>query len=91
MKAVQFDTYGGPGVLKLQEVAAPAPAADGVVIDVYAASMNPIDWKVRSGRMANVMPLAFPAAGQATVMVTQVSLREWTAETLAEIAGEVKP
>jgi NADPH:quinone reductase-like Zn-dependent oxidoreductase len=61
MKAVQFDTYGGPGVLKLQEVAAPALAADGVVIDVYAASMNPIDWKVRSGRMANVMPLAFPA------------------------------
>lgn len=61
MKAVQFDAYGGPDVLKWREVAPPALATDGVVIDVHAVSMNPIDWKVRSGRMAAAMPLAFPA------------------------------
>lgn len=61
MKAVQFDAYGGPEVLKWREVATPSTAPDGVVIDVHAVSMNPIDWKIRSGRMANAMPLAFPA------------------------------
>jgi len=61
MKAVQFDAYGGPDVLKWREAAAPVPAPDGVVIDVHAVSMNPIDWKIRSGRMAAGMPLTFPA------------------------------
>jgi NADPH:quinone reductase-like Zn-dependent oxidoreductase len=61
MKAVQFDAYGGPDVLKLREVPPPSLAPDGVVIDVHAVSMNPIDWKIRSGRMASGMPLTFPA------------------------------
>ncbi|MET0677243.1 MAG: NADP-dependent oxidoreductase [Bradyrhizobium sp.] len=61
MKAVQFDAYGGPEVLKMREVASPALAAEGVVVDVHAVSMNPIDWKIRSGRMASGMPLTFPA------------------------------
>ncbi len=61
MKAVQFDAYGGPDILKWREVAPPSPVPDGAMIDVHAVSMNPIDWKVRSGRMANAMPIAFPA------------------------------
>ena len=61
MKAVQYDAYGAPEVLKWREVSPPSLQPDGVVIDVHAVSMNPIDWKVRSGRMANAMPLTFPA------------------------------
>ncbi len=61
MKAVQFDAYGGPEVLKLRDSPPPMLAAEGVIIDVHAVSMNPIDWKIRSGRMAAGMPLTFPA------------------------------
>lgn len=61
MKAVQFDAYGPPDVLAWREAAPPTLPPDGVLIDVHAVSMNPIDWKIRSGRMAAIMPLTFPA------------------------------
>ncbi|MFT3906480.1 MAG: NADP-dependent oxidoreductase [Steroidobacteraceae bacterium] len=49
---------GGPEVLKLQTVPVLAPGAGEVLIRVYAASVNPIDWKIRQGM--NGPP---PAAG----------------------------
>jgi NADPH:quinone reductase-like Zn-dependent oxidoreductase len=50
MKAVRIYEYGGPETLKF-ELDAPEPAlsADAVSIAAVAASVNPIDWKVRSG------------------------------------------
>lgn len=61
MRAIEFDGYGGPEMLQLREILPPAPADGGLLIDVHAASVNPIDWKIRSGRMAGVFPLSFPA------------------------------
>ncbi len=58
MRAIEFDTYGGPDVLQLREISPPAPADGAVLIDVHAVSVNPIDWKIRSGRMAGGAPLA---------------------------------
>ena len=56
MLAVEYDTYGGPEVLKLRRIAAPKPGPNDVLIDVHAVSMNPIDWKVRSGHAAESVP-----------------------------------
>jgi len=61
MRAVQFDSYGPPSVLQLRNTIEPRPAADQVLIDVHAASLNPIDWKLRAGRIAADVPLTFPA------------------------------
>lgn len=61
MRAVQFDSYGPPSVLQLRDTPEPRPAADQVLIDVHAASLNPIDWKLRAGRLAADVPLTFPA------------------------------
>lgn len=61
MKAVQFDAYGAADVLQWRETAQPSPGPGEILIDVHAVSANPIDWKVRSGRMASVYPLTFPA------------------------------
>lgn len=61
MRTIQFDAYGGPDVLHLREVPPPIAGEGAILVDVYAVSVNPIDWKVRSGRMAAVMPLSFPA------------------------------
>ena len=58
--AIQFARYGGPEVLEARRIAAPQPAAGEVIIDVHAASMNPIDWKVRSGLMEKYFPVTFP-------------------------------
>ena len=50
--AVRIRSFGGPEVLEVAEVADPIAPDDGVVIDVRAAGVNPIDWKIREGRTA---------------------------------------
>jgi NADPH:quinone reductase-like Zn-dependent oxidoreductase len=44
MKAILFPTYGSPDVLQLAEVEKPAPDENQVLINVVAASANPLDW-----------------------------------------------
>ena len=59
--AVEFDHYGGPEVLQLRRIAPPQPGPDEVLIQVHAASMNPVDWKVRSGMLQKFFPVTFPS------------------------------
>ena len=58
--AIQFSDYGPADVLAAERIAAPAPAAGEVLVDVYAASVNPIDWKIRSGILKGVFPAKLP-------------------------------
>lgn len=50
MKAVRIHQFGGPDVMALDEVPPPQPAADEVLIRVAAASVNPVDYKIREGK-----------------------------------------
>jgi NADPH:quinone reductase-like Zn-dependent oxidoreductase len=62
MRAVVLHEYGGPEKLRLEEgVAEPRVGAETVLIATAAASVNPIDWKVRSGARQKDFPLTFPA------------------------------
>ena len=49
MKAVRIHSYGGPQVLVEENVPMPKPSSGEVLIEVHAAGVNPIDWKVREG------------------------------------------
>ncbi len=49
MKAVRIHAFGGPEVLQLEDVARPVPAADEILIKLYASGVNPVDWVVREG------------------------------------------
>jgi NADPH:quinone reductase-like Zn-dependent oxidoreductase len=49
MKAVRIRSFGGPEVLELVAVERPVPKDDEVLIRVRAASVNPVDYKIRSG------------------------------------------
>src|SRR5580700_6637748 len=62
MKAVVLHEYGGPEKLKFEDDV-PDPQMDGrtVLIAAAAASVNPIDWKMRSGARRRDFPLSFPA------------------------------
>jgi NADPH:quinone reductase-like Zn-dependent oxidoreductase len=44
MKAIVYEKYGSPDVLKLTEVDKPVPKANEVLIKVQAASLNAFDW-----------------------------------------------
>jgi NADPH:quinone reductase-like Zn-dependent oxidoreductase len=55
MKAVYIERFGGPEVLTYGDVPDPVPAADEVLIDVAAASVNAADWKQRLGSYADLV------------------------------------
>jgi NADPH:quinone reductase-like Zn-dependent oxidoreductase len=44
MKALVFRQYGGPEVLRVEELEKPSPKADELLIRVHAAALNPLDW-----------------------------------------------
>jgi NADPH:quinone reductase-like Zn-dependent oxidoreductase len=60
MKAVRFHEYGGPEVLRYEDVDRPRPAAGKVLIRVAATSFNPVDAAIRSGFLQQVFPVALP-------------------------------
>ncbi|EFH82537.1 NADP-dependent oxidoreductase [Ktedonobacter racemifer] len=60
MKAIQVQRYGGPGELRLEEVAQPEPGIGEVLIRVHATGVLPIEWKIRQGAFHDVMPASFP-------------------------------
>jgi NADPH:quinone reductase-like Zn-dependent oxidoreductase len=62
MKAVVLHEYGGPEKLKFEDhVPDPQISGNTVLIAAAAASVNPIDWKVRSGARHKDFPQTFPA------------------------------
>ncbi|MBE1575523.1 NADP-dependent oxidoreductase [Amycolatopsis roodepoortensis] len=60
MRAITITQYGEPDVLQAAEVPLPEPGPGQVRVAVKAAGVNPIDWKIRSGAMAEVRPVEFP-------------------------------
>lgn len=69
MFALQFTEYGGPEVISLGEAPEPHAGPGQIRIAVRAAGVNPMDWKIRSGLLAQGKPmegtgyLGFDAAG----------------------------
>jgi NADPH:quinone reductase-like Zn-dependent oxidoreductase len=62
VKAVRLYEYGGPENLKYEEDAPePSMGADSVLVQAAAASVNPVDWKIRSGARQKDFPLQLPA------------------------------
>jgi len=49
MKAIQMHKFGGPEVLKFEDVPLPKVEKGDVLIRVHAAGVNPVDWKIREG------------------------------------------
>jgi NADPH:quinone reductase-like Zn-dependent oxidoreductase len=60
MMAVQIHGYGGPEMLKYEEVRKPTPGWGEILVRVHAAGVNPIDWKVREGYMKQWSKYEFP-------------------------------
>jgi NADPH:quinone reductase-like Zn-dependent oxidoreductase len=61
MKAVVLPAYGDVDKLELRDVPDPTPGPNEILVRVAGASINPIDWKLRSGVYHAFMPLKLPA------------------------------
>jgi len=60
MKAVWIEEYGGPEVMKYGERPEPVAGPRDVLVAVKAASVNPIDWKMRQGMLRGAFALPMP-------------------------------
>ena len=60
MRAIAVREWGGRDRMELLDLEPPPVAPDGVLVRVRAAGLNPVDWKVREGRLAGQFPAAFP-------------------------------
>ncbi|WP_410508818.1 NADP-dependent oxidoreductase [Methanosarcina hadiensis] len=54
MKAVRIHEFGGPEVMKYEDVPEPQPGPGEIRIRVIAAGVNPMDWKIRKGMVGKV-------------------------------------
>jgi len=60
MKAVRIHRYGGPEVLQYEEAPRPIAAAGELLIQVHAAGVNPVDWKIREGHLKALLRYRLP-------------------------------
>ncbi|MDN5846935.1 MAG: NADP-dependent oxidoreductase [Candidatus Nitrosocosmicus sp.] len=62
MKSVQINKYGGSDVVEItQNTPSPSISPDKILVDIKAAGVNPVDWKIREGYMKEMAPLTFPS------------------------------
>ena len=60
MQAVRIHAYGDQSQLTLEEIAIPSLLPGDVLVQVQAASVNPVDWKVREGYLTAMLPHQLP-------------------------------
>lgn len=60
MRAILYRAYGSPERLEMAELPRPVPGPGQVLVRVLASSVNPIDWKMASGKLRLVIPAKFP-------------------------------
>ena len=74
--AITYSRYGAPDVLTVSSADIPQPGPGQVRIRVRAVAVNPIDLKIRSGRMDGIIPVQFPV------------LPGWDVAGVVEAAGQ---
>ena len=60
MKRVQYHRYGGPEELRLEQFALAEPGRGQIRVQIKAASVNPMDWKIRKGELKMMTGRKFP-------------------------------
>jgi len=72
MKAILVHEFGGPEVLKLEEVVTPKPSAGQVLVRIHAAGVNPYDTYMRAGAYAVKPPLPYTPGSDGAGVVEAV-------------------
>lgn len=75
MKAAQISEYGDASVIQINEADTPSITQGQVLVEVHAASLNPVDTALRAGYMKEMAPLHLPVTlgGDIAGVVTDVA------------------
>ncbi|MBD0672022.1 NADP-dependent oxidoreductase [Streptomyces sp. CBMA156] len=60
MKAIAINRYGGPEVVEYTDLPDPRVGPDSVLVEVRAAGVNPVDWRIRDGALDGLLDVHFP-------------------------------
>jgi NADPH2:quinone reductase len=72
MKAIHVHQFGGPEVLRLEEVPAPQPGPGEVLVRMQAAGVNPVETYIRAGKYARLPELPYTPGNDGAGVVEQV-------------------
>ena len=97
MKAIHVHEFGGPEVLRLEEVPTPQPGPGEVLVRMHAAGVNPVETYIRAGTYARLPELPYTPGNDGAGVVEQVGAnvsnfkagdRVYTAGSLSGTYGE---
>lgn len=60
VRAARLDHYGGAEAVHVEAISLPEPKSGELLVRIYAAGLNPIDWKTRAGELREKTPLQLP-------------------------------
>jgi NADPH2:quinone reductase len=72
MKAIRVHEFGGPEVLRLDEVPTPHPGPGEVLVRIHAAGVNPVETYIRAGTYARLPELPYTPGNDGAGVVEQV-------------------
>ncbi len=91
MKAIRVHEFGGPEVLRLEEVPAPRPGAGQVLVRMHAIGVNPVETYIRSGTYARLPELPYTPGNDGAGVIEQVGsdVNEFKAADRVYTAGSI--
>ena len=89
MKAIRVHQFGGPEVLRLEELPDPKPARGQVVVRVKAVGVNPVETYIRSGGYARKPALPYTPGSDAAGIVEGTGERVYTHGTISGAYAEL--
>ena len=72
MKAIRVHEFGGPEVLRLEEVPTPHPGSGEVLVRIHAIGVNPVETYIRAGTYARLPALPYTPGNDCAGVVEQV-------------------
>ena len=72
MKAIRVKEFGGPEVLRLEEVPTLRPGPDQVLVRMHATGINPVETYIRAGTYARLPELPYTPGNDGAGVVEQV-------------------
>jgi NADPH2:quinone reductase len=72
MKAIRVHQFGGPEILKFEEIPTPQPGADQILVRIHAVGVNPVETYIRAGTYPNLPPLPYTPGKDAAGVVESI-------------------
>jgi NADPH2:quinone reductase len=91
MKAIRVNEFGGPEVLRLEEVPTPQPGPGELLVRMHAAGVNPVETYIRAGSYARLPQLPYTPGNDGAGVVEQIGadVTEFKAGARVYTAGSI--